>query len=107
MEFFNLLVGVMLMMLSFQYGQGWLAIIIGFIMIITIRSLIGIILLLAAMAGLFLLGDTVSFRELTLPIMAVLVIVAIISALREKPAQPSMEDLYAQMGGGMEGGGFG
>lgn len=106
MEFFNLLVGVILMILAFQYNQAWIGMIIGFIMIVTIRSLVGIILLLAAMGGLFFLGNSVSFKDLTLPIMAVLVIVAIISALKEKPQQPSMEDMYAQMGGGMEGGGY-
>lgn len=105
MDLFNLLMGIVLMMLAFQHGQGWLAILIAFIMVITIRSLLAVVLLLGSLGALFLFAESYGFKELAFPIMAVIVVIAIFFAINEKPQQPSMEDLYSQMGGeGMEGG---
>lgn len=104
MDLFNLLAGIVLMMLTFQHGQGWLAILIAFIMIVTMRSFLAVVLLLGTLAALFLFSDSIGFRDLALPIMAVIIIIAVFFAVNEKPQQPSMDDLYSQMGGGMEGG---
>ncbi len=109
MELFNLLGGIVLMMLAFQMNQTWLAVIIAFVVIVTIQSITGAILALLALGLLFVFSASYGFNALSLPLMGAITLIAIVYALREKPQTGGgLEDLYGMGGmGGPEGGGGG
>ena len=79
MDSFNLLVGILLIFLAFQLQQDWIVFLIIAILIITMRSFAGSIVLIAVGAFLyFFTASGAGLKEFFLPVLAILIVVAII-----------------------------
>lgn len=109
MDSFTLLVGILLVFLEFQLQQNWLVFLTVIILIITLRSLTASALLIAVSVFLYFFAAAGSLKDFFLPILAVLIAVAVISALKSKPEQPEMfpQDLYGSYGNEGLGGSYG
>jgi hypothetical protein len=112
MDSFNLLIGILLVFIAFQLQQTWIVFLIVAILIITMHSVMGSIILIAVSGLLYLFAASGSLKEYSLPIIAVLIVVALLSGLKKQPEQQDLfgggMDPYAGLGGGgFEGGGMG
>ncbi len=105
MDTFTFLVAIVVMMLAVQYNMGWLIFGIAIILILSMRSLTAIILMIVAVATIYLLqGD---IKEFAPYIMFGLVLFSLLIETKKQPEQPDMygADLGGMGGlGGMEGG---
>jgi len=104
---FNLLVGILLVFLAFQMQQNWIVFVIIAVLILTMKSLAGSLILIAVGAFLYLFAAGSGLKEFFLPILAVLIAVALIVHLKkpkEQAAFPGFGDPYGGGGFGAEGG---
>ena len=105
MDAFNLLVGILLVFLAFQMQQTWIVFVIIAVLLITMRSLVSSIILIAVAVFLFM-SSSGSLKEYFLPILIILIAVAVLSSLKKKP---QAQDPYGlgmggqDMYGGLEG----
>lgn len=110
MDSFNLLVGILLVFIAFQLQQTWIVFLIVAILIITMHSVMGSIILIAVSVLLYFFAAGGTLKEYSLPIIAVLIVVALLSGLKKQPEQQDLfgggMDAYGGMGG-LEGGGMG
>lgn len=89
------------MMIAMQYDLGWLVFGIAIIMIISLRSFTAIILMIAAVATLYLLQGEI--KEYSMYIMFGLVLLSLLFENKKKPD----EQAYGADMSGMGFGGFG
>ena|SRR3989344_2327263 len=111
MDYFNLLIGILLVFLAFQLKQDWIVFLIVIVLIITMKSFTGSILLIAVSAFLYFFAAGSSLKDFFLPVLAVLIVIAVIAHLRQKqkPAEMFPGDAFGSYGGmdDLGGGGYG
>ncbi len=103
MDWMNLLIAFIVLFLAFQFQQGWLIVIVILLLVVLVKSL-SMLVALVAIGGAFLFfsGTGSDLNTVMLPMLIILVALAVFTALRQKPQQPSLfDELYG--GGGMGG----
>ncbi len=108
MDYFNFLLSMVLIFLSFQYGQNWIIFAILILSVLTIKSFKAVLALILGTLALYLLIDNGNFGS-SFPLIVIgIAIVALVLGVGkggEEPPAGGMGQSYADLLGGMGGGG--